>query len=141
MKESKKYYIFAENEKVYVSEFVYKEYWKLTNRENYLRRLDRKFNVRHLSEIGYGDYCKLEDRIPDEAMDVENIIIVKEQIEKLYEAIKNLSPEEAEIINQLFFEDRTQQEVASRLGVNQSTVHRKKDKALKKLGELLKELK
>ena len=141
MKESKKYYIFAENEKVYVSEFVYKEYWKLTNRENYLRRLDRKFNVRHLSEIGYGDYCKLEDRITDESMDVENIIIVKEQIEKLYEAIKNLSPEEAEIINQLFFEDRTQQEVVSRLGVNQSTVHRKKDKALKKLGELLKELK
>ena len=39
---NKKYYIFIGNEKIEVDQKIYQNYWQITNRENYLERLDRK---------------------------------------------------------------------------------------------------
>lgn len=39
---NKKYYIFVGNEKIEVDQKIYQNYWQITNRENYLERLDRK---------------------------------------------------------------------------------------------------
>ena len=38
---NKKYYIFVGNEKIEVDQKIYQNYWQITNRENYLERLDR----------------------------------------------------------------------------------------------------
>lgn len=48
----KDYYILVNGKKVEVSEEVYKSYWQLTNRENYLKRLDAKYNVLPFSSFG-----------------------------------------------------------------------------------------
>lgn len=41
----KDYYILVNGKNVEVSEEVYKSYWQLTSRENYLKRLDAKYYV------------------------------------------------------------------------------------------------
>mgnify|MGYP000109326193 CR=1 FL=1 len=50
------YFIYVNGLKVSVSREVYCEYWKLTNRENYLNRLEVQHHVRPFSD--YAD-CQL----------------------------------------------------------------------------------
>lgn len=47
----KDYFIFIDKEKVMVSKEVYLAYWKQTNREKYLERLDRKNRLLYISQF------------------------------------------------------------------------------------------
>jgi len=140
MENKKSYYIFLDDKKIDVSEKVYKEYWKETNRERYLYRLDKENHLRFFSELENEDSRSVEERLADSNVDVEKIFDVKFQIEELHKALDRLSPEEREIIQALFFDEKTQEEVAEKLGINQRTVGRKRNKILKKLKVILDDL-
>lgn len=55
----------------------------------------------------------------------------------LYEALDKLLPRDRYIITQLYFEQKTEAELAKTLGVSQAFIHKKKTKILAKLHELL----
>lgn len=38
----RKYYLYLKNKRIEVSEELYKAYWKETNRENYLKQVEKK---------------------------------------------------------------------------------------------------
>ena len=143
MKENKKdYYIFIGDLKVDVSEEVYKGYWQETNRENYLKRLDKENRLGYFSEFVSDEVGRsMEERLIDIAVDLEKLVEVKIQIEALNRALDNLSPEEREIIQDLFYEEIPQRDLAKKLNISQGAVFRRKEKILNKLKVLLEDWK
>ncbi|WP_195923556.1 sigma-70 family RNA polymerase sigma factor [Clostridium tepidum] len=142
MKEKKNYYIFLGDLKVDVSEEVYKGYWQETNRENYLKRLDKENRLGYFSEFVSDEVARsMEERLIDKAVDLEKLVEVKMQIEALNRALDNLSPDEREIIQALFYEEIPQRDLAKKLNISQGAVFRRKEKILKKLKVLLEDWK
>ena len=139
MKENRKnYYLFVGYKKVDVTEKIYKEYWSETNRENYLKRLDRKNKLSYFSEFAIEEKDRtIEERFADKSIDIEKLVAVKMQIAALHEALNKLNPEEREIIQALFFQEIPQRDLAKKLNISQGAVFRRKEKTLKKLKEFL----
>lgn len=139
MKENRKnYYLFVGDKKVDVTEKIYKEYWSETNRENYLKRLDRKNKLSYFSEFAIEEKDRtIEERFADKSIDIEKLVAVKMQIAALHEALNKLNPEERELIQALFFQEIPQRDLAKKLNISQGAVFRRKEKTLKKLKEFL----
>lgn len=129
------YFIYVNGLKVPVSKEIYREYWRLTNRENYLKRLDIQYHVRPFS-----DYTEalLTNVMVDDKMDLEKIIETKEILQLLYEALLTLNNEEFTLVKDLFFEEKTLNEVSQSNKISISTVARRRDKILNYLKKLLK---
>jgi len=138
----KEYYLFVGKEKIYVSEEVYKAYWQETNRERYLKRIDKENKLGYFSEfIPKNCDRNIKSEYEDKCVDVEKLVAVKIQIEALEEALGELNIEEREIIQALFFDETSQRDLAKKMNVSLATIFRRKEKTLKKLKEILKEWK
>lgn len=129
------YFIYVNGLKVPVSKEIYREYWRLTNRENDLKRLDIQYHVRPFS-----DYTEalLTNVMVDDKMDLEKIIETKEILQLLYEALLTLNNEEFTLVKDLFFEEKTLSEISLSNQISISTVARRRDKILNYLKKLLK---
>ncbi|MFA9493774.1 RNA polymerase sigma factor [Streptococcus sp. E17BB] len=128
------YFIYVNGIKVPVSKEIYCEYWRLTNRENYLNRLEVQYRVRPFSD--YID-SQLISVMTDEKMDVERIIETKEILQLLYESLLTLNDDEYTLVKDLFFEDKTLSEISQSEKVSISTVARRRDRILNYLKKLL----
>lgn len=73
----------------------------------------------------------------DEQESVESVVIHKLEVDKLHTALAMLTPEEQVLIQALFFEEHTESELATELGVSQPAVYKRKMKILKKLKSFL----
>ncbi len=132
----KDYFIFIDKEKVMVSKEVYLAYWKQTNREKYLERLDRKNRLLYISQFDQDG--NFQDIIEDKSVDVEKLVETKEAIVNLRKAISKLSDEEREIINaSLYFREETIRYVAQNIGTHKASLIRKRDRILEKLKMIL----
>ena len=85
---NKKYYIFVGNEKIEVDQKIYQNYWQITNRENYLERLDRKSKLLFFSDLSSEYPC--EESLEDETINVEKIVETKMMLQAVREAISEL---------------------------------------------------
>ena len=94
--------VLVNGKKVEVSEEVYKAYWQLTNRENYLKRLDAKYNVLPFSSFGDYEYDIL-DKLADKSIDIEKIVETRELLKLLELALSKLNDEEYTLISDLYF--------------------------------------
>lgn len=133
----KKYFLLVNGKKEEVSKEVYTEYWKLKNRENYLKRQDAKFGL--LTFSSFDQDGKFVENIPDESVDVEKIIQTQMMIETVREALLKLSDEEREIIDRLYFCDETLRSLAKRKNISHPALIKRRNKILEKLKELLKD--
>ena len=66
---------------------------------------------------------------------VEDVLILAEDIRRLYEALDELEVEERLLIDELFFQGVSEGELAKRLGISQQAVSKRKRKLLKQLRE------
>ena len=71
---------------------------------------------------------------------VEDVIIKREEMERLYAALSQLSKDEQKLIHEIYFEDQTERELAQKMGVYRSVIHRKKRRIERKLKNILKNL-
>lgn len=71
---------------------------------------------------------------------LEDLVIKREEIEQLYRALAMLSKEEQELIHALYFEKRTERELAQKMGVYRNAIHKRKKQIEKKLKNILKNL-
>ena len=79
-----------------------------------------------------------EHNLPaDEQADVESIVLSKIVREQLHEAIRNLEEEERYLIFQLFFQERSERDMAAELGISQKAVNKRRHKILKKLKKFI----
>ena len=128
------YFIYVNGIRVPVSKEVYSEYWRLTNRENYLNRLEIQYRVRPF--LDYAD-DQLTSFMADEKMDVEKITETKEILQLLYESLLLLNDDEFSLVKNLFFEEKTLNEISLSNQISISTVARRRDKILNYLKKLL----
>ena len=76
-------------------------------------------------------------QFPDEQESVESVVLHKLEEDRLHTALSLLAPEERALIQALFFEERSESELAVALGISQPAVYKRKMKILKKLKLLL----
>lgn len=74
----------------------------------------------------------------DAGESVEDAVLRKMAEDELHWALEKLTDEEYALVYALFFEGKTERAYAKELGVAQVTVHKKKQRILKKLKEILK---
>ena len=77
------------------------------------------------------------EQFTDHHESVEDMVLRKISAEKLYQALTELPETERELIVALFFEEKTERELAAVLGISQPAVHKQKNKILKKLKTFL----
>lgn len=70
----------------------------------------------------------------------EESVIQNMQLEQLYKALSLLSEDEQYLIRQLFFEERTERDLAEELKIYHNAVHKRKNRTLKKLKNILENL-
>ena len=72
----------------------------------------------------------------EENRSVEDQILKKIECEQLHKFLLELSKEEQWLIQELYFEERTEREVASVLGLSQKAINKRRQKILEKLRKL-----
>lgn len=132
-----KHVIYINNQPISVTAEIYKEYWKSIEHERYLTKQICKTWI-YLDHL-FDEYENntLEIQLIEDLDPTRNEALKMEQYETLYKAINKLNPDEIDLINALFFEDKTDDEYAIEKGVNQSSITRKKAKILSKLREII----
>ena len=149
MNEHKKWYITVDNERIEVSEEVYRAYWHYTEKEKYFmgKLKQEKFvssqknetvhvipskedPLERLTECG----LQFPDRLalsPDDKIDDDELLFL------LNKALGKLPDEEWRLVQELFYLDKTEKEVAQLFHTAVSTIFYRKKKVLGKLKEYL----
>ncbi len=116
----KTYYLFVKNKKIEVNKDMYLAFHQLICAQKYNERCYR----RHAHSLG---------NLPDARPGVEDTAVKNIMIEKLYDALKQLSEEEYALIFELFFNGRSERGLAGEWDMHPMTIHRQKAKIIEKL--------
>ena len=131
----KKYYISLDDSTdVPVSEDIYRAYYRPVWREAKRRkvRADNEYSFEFMVEKYIDGNIMPMHRLTDE------IVEDKLLLESLMEALDNLTIDELGIINAVYFEEKTECEIAHENRVSQQYINKKKAKILCKLHKLIK---
>ena len=134
---NKKYVIKVQGQLVGVDEEIYKTYYSMRNHEEYLEKKDRRCGKVLYSDM---DTDKLlgEETIPDlTTPSIEDMVETVLMIEKLRECIKKLSDAERDLIMKIYFQGKTQAQIARETGIKQQTYSYREKRILEKLKKLL----
>ena len=165
--ENKKFYVTIKGKQIEVTEEVYRAYVRPIRNEQRQKRRDWKCkfldeNGRYVrcankcEECPYAQHGKkprgnnlsLEEfkecgvEIVDETIDIERSVVEaetrQEKITLVHTALVKLLPRQKEVITMIWLEGKTQEQVAKKLGIKQSTVSITLERAMKRLTEILK---
>ncbi|VTS12871.1 sigma-70 family RNA polymerase sigma factor [Streptococcus pseudoporcinus] len=134
----KEYFIYLNNEKIRVSEKIYKVYWKEKEHEKYLRQVDNKNHLLFFSSLDHDGH--FEDNIIDRSVDVEKIVETQMMIEAVRNAISRFNAEERDIIERLYFNDETLRSVAKLKSITHPALIKRRNKILEKIKKFIEEL-
>lgn len=136
MSEHKKYSIFVKNQRVEVSQAVYYAYHKAREAERYQDKVARQFELS--LERFQEDGVHVEFQLTLYSPTVEDRLIAQEQFKVLRLALQKLPKDERFIIYELFFNDKTEADLADELLVTQQTISKRKMRILSKLKTMMK---
>ena len=108
---------------VEVSEEIAKALQELDSEE---QRIKRKESRRQVASL---------EQLLDEGFDFEensNDRLTDEQITKVRDALEHLTPDQQWLINQVFYENRTQAEIARELGVSKAAITQRLERIFEK---------
>ena len=134
MSENKKYTIIVKKQRVEVSEAVYRAYHKEREAERYQNKLIRQ-NELSLERF-HEDGVNIDYLIVCVQADIVDKLIHQEQLESLWSALQSLPEDERSLIDELFFNKKSERKLALELGMATMTLHDRKHRILKKLREL-----
>lgn len=140
------YHLYINGQAVPVSEEVYRAYKHFERKEEYFTYdlKAEKFSKKTASFLPSRE-DSYERLLEANQQFVIQEVSVQVQVEKLLDAemVKKallfLNPEERELINLLFYQEKTEQEVGILLHISQQAVNKRKQAVLIKLRKLLKE--
>ncbi|MEL7624126.1 MAG: sigma-70 family RNA polymerase sigma factor [Clostridiales bacterium] len=120
-----------------VTEEVYLTYYRMKRRELHLQEKDAKHGVFYYSALDTSE-TNGEDAIPDLISPrVDDMVVDKLMTQRLHECIGKLTEQEQEIIDGLFFQEKSESMMAAEIGISQQLVNYRKQKILIKLKKLL----
>lgn len=137
--------IWVSGQTIEVTDEVYDAYMKGDRKMRYFENdlkterilLDEDGQIRQIIPSREDSLDRLMDdnaeQFSDRHESVEDMVLRKISVERLYAALSTLSEKERELIEALFFEEKTERDVASAMGISQPAVHKQKNKILKKL--------
>lgn len=159
----KRFYLTIRGQEVEVSEEVYRAYIQPVRAER--RRKQRAFRCKIKGERLNLVRCQKDcrecpyalsghnalgnslslDRMKDEGvdiedrrLDVEQNYIAEEEKQELYTAIAQLTPRQKELVEMIYLDGMTQEQVAKRFGVAQATVSVTLERAIENLKKIMK---
>ena len=135
MSENKKYTIVVKQQRVEVSEAVYHAYHKEREAERYQNKLIRQ-NELSLERF-HEDGVNIDYLIVCVQPDIVDRLIHQEQLEALWSAFQSLSEDERSLIDELFFNDKKEADLAAELLVTQQAISKRKKKILDKLKKMI----
>ena len=135
MSENKKYTIVIKRQRVEVSEAVYRAYHKEREAERYQNKQIRQ-NELSLERFREGG-VNIDYLIVRVQPDIVDRLIQQEQLEALWIALQSLPEDERSLIDELFFNDKSERGLAGELDVPRMTLSDKKHRILRKLKKLL----
>lgn len=106
------------------------EQLKEEEKNNERRETRRHLSLEALTEEGF--------QVEDPKADIEDQLYKKLENNALVSAIKSLDPNQKWLIEQVFFLNRTQQDIAEELGVNHTAVRNRLRKIYKKMKKFFK---
>lgn len=135
MSENKNYTIIVKKQRIEVSEAVYRAYHKEREAERYQNKLIRKneLSLERFREDG----VNIDFLIVRVQPDIIDNLLHQEQLESLWAALQSLPEDERSLIDELFFNDKSERELARELDVPRMTLSDKKHRILRKLKKLL----
>lgn len=137
MAENEKYYIRVHNELVSVT----KEVYRANNSAKRQIRTQRDRDKRHglLSIQAFDTETITGEEIMSDplAESVEEQVIAAEMSAKLHTCLALLLPEERELIQAIFFEDKSERKLSQEISVPQKTINDRKRRILRKLKKLM----
>jgi RNA polymerase sigma factor (sigma-70 family) len=137
MAEEKTYQIKVQNQLVPVSEEVYVTYYRMRRRETYLEERDTANGVFYYSAMDTTETTG-EDGIPDLASPhVEDVVVDKLIAEKLHKCLAQLTNAEQELICTLFFQNKSEHQMAAETEIPRMTIHNRKKRILARLKKLM----
>jgi len=135
MSENKKYTIVVKSKRVEVSEAVYHAYHKSREAERYQYKLINQFELS--LERFQVEGINVEFLITRFQPSIEDKLIEQQQFQKLRLALATLNPEEKLLIQELFFNGKSERTLSSMITVPQKTINDRKKKILLKLRHLI----
>lgn len=127
----KEFFIVIDGEKVLVSEEVYRAF----KRPAWAERKRRAVRA---------DYERSPDAYLDDGLDiaadgalVDEIVEDKLMLDMLFAALAELTDDERDLIDALFFDEKSERDVAQEIGLSSIAVHKRKHKILDKLRKFL----
>lgn len=135
MSENKKYTIVVKRQRVEVSEAIYRAYHKEREAERYQNKLIRQneLSLERFQDDGVNiDYLTVRVQ-----PDIVDRLIHQEQLEALWIALQSLPKDERSLIDELFFNDKSERTLAAELDIPRMTLSDKKNRILRKLKKLL----
>jgi RNA polymerase sigma factor (sigma-70 family) len=128
----KQRYVLLDGEKIYVSEDVYRAYYRPVWREakQSETRKDRECSLNALEADGFEavSACRL----------IDEIVADKLLLDELYAALDELTSDERSLIDALYFDEKSERTVATNTGCSKTSIHKQKTRILEKLRKLLK---
>lgn len=90
-------------------------------------------------EDSYERLLEQNIQFPEETISIEEQVIYRLQAEQLHKALVLLSDDDRTLIRRLFFEERTERELAVEYGLSQKGINKRKQRILEQLRRLLKD--
>lgn len=146
--DKKEFHLYINGKPVRVTEEVYREYYRAEDKERYfmgklkkgrtiINPVTQEEEYIPSREQSYEHLIEQDFQFPDSGASVEDIIVRAELRAKLQAVLQELSNEEMELVEELFYRGKTEREAARRFAVSQNTIHYRKNKVLHKLRKLL----
>jgi len=128
----KEYFIELNGRLIPVSKEVYDAFKRPAWKERKRRQ------VREKKELSLEAFADAGFEIPSGQVLVDEIVEDKLLLDMLFKALEELADDERFLINELFFNDKSEREVAKEIGRSKTGIHKQKEKILSKLRNLLK---
>lgn len=135
MSENKRYTLVVRRKRIEVSREVYKAYYIAYEQERYAKNKAKKLerSLERFTEDGVNaeyQYAKSRPSLEDQ-------FLHRQTIEKLAAALDTLSETERMLIDELFFNRKSERQLATQTGIHNMTLHSRKVKILGKLKKML----
>ena len=127
----KEYFIELNGRQIPVSKEVYYAFkrpaWKERKRSQV--RAEKELSLEAFADAGF--------EIPSGEVLVDEIVEDKLLLDMLSKALSELTEEERVLIDELFFNDKSEREIAREIGVSQPAIHKRRNRILEKLKKLM----
>ena len=142
------FYLYIDGQPVQVSREVYREYYRAEDKERYfmgkLKKGHTKVNpetqeIQYIPsrELSYEQLAEQDWQFTASGDSVEDRVVRAAMMEKLQAVLHSLSAEELALLNELFYLEKTEREVAGLYAVSQNTIHYRKNRLLDKLRKMM----